>query len=851
IKGTTTGTITDANGAFQLDGAQSGRQIMVISFVGYATREVVVNVSDGGTTELGNLKLQSQAIGLDEVSVIASVAVDRKTPVAVSTIKGSIIEAKVGNQEFPEMLRSTPSVYVTKQGGGFGDSRINVRGFDQRNTAVMINGIPVNDMENGWVYWSNWAGLSDVTSSMQVQRGLSASKLAITSVGGTINIVTNAAQMEKGGAATISTGNDGYFKFGAVYNTGLSDKGWAFSVQGTHTRGDGYIDGTMFRAYSYFVSAAKKINDKHSVHLTALGAPQWHHQNGFANTIVAYEQYGKKYNSNWGYLDGEEFNITRNFYHKPKIFLNHYWTISEKTELSTSAYVSFGRGGGTGDLGRIGSATIFTLPKTADGLIRFDDIKAWNNGATISDFNGGNPNTVWAGGGGFDGQYVGVNANPGTGIIRRSSMNEHNWYGVLANLTHQINDNITFIGGLDLRKYKGLHYRRVEDLLGLAAFYDDDDLNQPDKYITDEGRKDGNEIDYNNDGLVRWLGAFGQLEFSFDRLSFFASGSYSSQGFKRIDYFLYLDNDPKQETSWENFAGGNAKIGLNYNINSNHNVYFNTGYYSQQPIFDNLYPTFTNDYNPKAENQKVVGLELGYGFRSRYFSSNLNVYSTEWTDRQVTRSFNVNGTPGSATFIGVGQLHQGLEIDFTGSPMPKLTLNGMVSIGNWRYTNNFDANIYDASNVFLGDTTLFLKDFKVGDAAQTTMSLGAEYEIIKNLNLNATYYYADNLYADFNVGSDNSILTPGKRAWQLPTYSLVDVGLSYRFKLGGVGVTWRFNVNNLFDEVYMSESDTNILFDSNNATDSSEGVVGTNGSPRNRVFYGFGRTWNTSLKISF
>ena len=106
---------------------------------------------------------------LEEVVVksgVIDVAKDRKTPVAVSTIKASEIQAKLGNQEFPELLNNTPSVYATKSGGGFGDSRVNIRGFDQKNIAVMINGVPVNDMENSSVYWSNWAGLSDVTTSM-------------------------------------------------------------------------------------------------------------------------------------------------------------------------------------------------------------------------------------------------------------------------------------------------------------------------------------------------------------------------------------------------------------------------------------------------------------------------------------------------------------------------------------------------------------------------------------------------------------------------------------------------------------------------------------------------------------
>ncbi|RME39089.1 MAG: TonB-dependent receptor, partial [Deltaproteobacteria bacterium] len=168
VKGTDQGTVTDLDGMFELR-LDNGAYTLVISYTGYETTEVPVNVK--GETDLGTIEVGFGAVGLSEVEVIASVAIDRRTPVAVTSLKGDYIAEVVGNQEFPEVLRKTPSVYVTKQGGGFGDSRINVRGFDQRNTAVMINGVPVNDMENGWVYWSNWAGLSDVTSRIDYQRG--------------------------------------------------------------------------------------------------------------------------------------------------------------------------------------------------------------------------------------------------------------------------------------------------------------------------------------------------------------------------------------------------------------------------------------------------------------------------------------------------------------------------------------------------------------------------------------------------------------------------------------------------------------------------------------------------------
>jgi len=152
---------------------------------------------------------------LDEITVtsdVIDIAKVRETPVAVSTISPSDISLKVGNLEFPEIMNNTPGVYATKQGGGYGDSRISLRGFDQRNTSFLINGQPVNDMENGWVYWSNWQGLTDVASGIQIQRGLGASRLAVPSVGGTVSIFTKVAQNKEGGTVTAGVGNDGYLK---------------------------------------------------------------------------------------------------------------------------------------------------------------------------------------------------------------------------------------------------------------------------------------------------------------------------------------------------------------------------------------------------------------------------------------------------------------------------------------------------------------------------------------------------------------------------------------------------------------------------------------------------------------
>ena len=292
VKGTKNGTTTDFDGKFTLN-SSSNSGVVVISFVGYNKKEVSFSSS---RTNLGTIALEVNSNVLDEVVVVGKGVIDlataRKTPVAVSTIRAAEIQQKLGNQEFPEILNSTPSVYATKTGGGYGDSRINVRGFNQRNTAVIINGQPVNDMENGWVYWSNWAGLSDVASGVQIQRGLGASKLAVPSVGGTITIVTKSTEKEEGGILSSSFGNDGFFKNTVSYNSGINDNGWAASILLGRWQGDGYVDGTEGEGTTYLLSLGYKPSDVHAFNLTFTGAAQWHHQRTTRLSISALELSG-------------------------------------------------------------------------------------------------------------------------------------------------------------------------------------------------------------------------------------------------------------------------------------------------------------------------------------------------------------------------------------------------------------------------------------------------------------------------------------------------------------------------------------------------------------------------------
>lgn len=842
---------------------------LVITSVGFLTKTVEVEPG----ANLGELSVASSQVAMKEVIVTGNIAIDRKTPIAVSTIRAGAIEERIGNKEFPEILRTMPGTYITKSGGGFGDSRINVRGFNQTNVAVMINGVPVNDMENGAVYWSNWAGLSDIASSVQVQRGLGASKLSIGAVGGNINIVTKATEMEKGGQAGVTIGNDGYQKYTVGYNTGKGKNGLALSVLGSYTAGHGYVAGTAFKAWNYFLTLGWEINDKHTITVTATGAPQWHNQRSagisyatlFGNpndpTTVAR---GIKYNDSWGYYKGEEFSWSKNFYHKPVANLNYYWKIDNKTDFSAVIYASLGRGGGTGNIGTIpnvtpqaptGFYTGFTVPKDANGLIRFDDIEKWNTGVTPSPAIGSMPsNPKWALAGPYQGQYVADASN--NGIIRRSSMNEHNWYGSILNLTRDLNSAISVNAGLDLRYYKGLHYRRVEDGLGVAAYYETKDLNNPGKYVA-ANDQDGT-IDYNNDGIVKQIGGYVSAEYNKNKWSLFVAGSLSNTNYQRIDHFLY---DKKANPIWESakkdFTGFITKGGANYRITEQHNVFANIGYFERAPFFNSVWPNNNNvDLTKNITNEKIFSTEVGYGFRSKIFSANVNLYRTEWKDKNFIRNFPdpATGQTYRANIAGMVALHQGIEIETTIRPINKLEIQGMLSLGDWKWKKDVTSDVFNDNNDKIGTVTLYTKDLKVGDAAQTTANISAGYEIIKGLRIRGSYFFADNLYANFTPESRSDPAGAGVQAWKLPSYGLLDGMLSYTIKIKGNKITFRLNVDNILDKEYIAESTTDNKFDPpGSATPvAKDFIIGDTGSGiRNTVYPGFGRTWTLGAKVNF
>ncbi len=816
-EGTDNGAISDFDGNFTLtvDG-DSGT--VVISYLGYNSKNATYTLTNG-TANLGSISLEEDANALAEVVVVGSGIIDlaagRKTPVAVSSISSEEIQLRAaGNVDIAEAIEFTPSAHVSGQ-SGFGDSQFFLRGFDQTNIAILLNGQPVNSMEDGKVYWSNWAGIADIATNIEVQRGLGASKLAISSVGGTTNIVMKAADRNKGGFVRLLGANDSYFKGTVGYDSGRSDKGWAFSVLLDYWQAHRkWKKGTYGEGQNYYFAVGYKPNDKHNFNFLVTGAPQMHGQ-AWSQTkerIAA----DPKFNQHWGYTDDGIESERQNFYHKPVMNLNWDFTMSEKTELSTVAYASWGRGGGTGPRG---NGRIRTEDPDDDGPLygQLDYPAIEANNALV----------------GIGGDY---GAEYGAGYIRRGSMNNHQWYGLVSNLNHDFTDNLTANVGVDMRFYTGDHFRQIIDLYGLDGWTNDSGDNQADDYIVTETfdatpwgalfnfADEEDRIAYDNSETINYQGVFGQLEYATDKFSIFFQGAFSNQSYEREDRFHPATSDKISKT------GYNLKGGVSYHLNENNVMFFNGGYYSRQPYLDNIFARnsgfITVPLSPEVDNEIIRSFEAGYHVKANRFRAHFNAYVTDWDERTLSDwdIIDPEGTPDddsddieiTTLQRHVRQFHSGAELDVRYKATDWLTFQGFISGGSWHYKGEAEVSSYNAdTNEQIGETEIVDRDgIKISKAPQFTTGIGFDAKVVKGLSFDARIKYNDRHYEYTDVDTEKADYN-GDR---LGGYALTNAGVTYRFDLGSNKMTFRANVFNVFDRIAIHGSDAYGYYTANGRT---------------------------------
>ncbi len=416
--------------------------------------------------------------------------------------------------------------------------------------------------------------------------------------------------------------------------------------------------------------------------------------------------------------------------------------------------------------------------------------------------------------------------------IRRSSVNNHQWYGLVSNFNTQLNEQLNFSFGADLRFYTGDHFRQVADLYGLTGWTND----RPDGATVTETFKptpwaslfnfadEGQRIDYDYSENINYQGVFTQIEYAAERFTVFAQGALSTQSYKRMGRF---EGEGLGDSDKLSKVGYNLKGGWSFDLAENHKVFSNVGYYSRQPFLDNIFVDIRSSNeifdNPEVDNEKITGIEFGYKYFSGPFKANFNFYITDWDNRVITGTdLDDNGTPDddSDDFVlnifdrGVRQIHRGAELDLEYSVDNKLKLNGYVSAGSWQFDGTSDVAIFndDTGQLVSSEAGTNREGVKVTNAPQFTAGLSFRYQVLEDLSLDGNLNYFDRLW--LNDGQSVQVENVG----YIDSYSLTDLGLTYNFKFGDNKLTLRGNVFNIFDEVRIQQSDRFGFFNTNGMT---------------------------------
>ncbi|MFW5792857.1 MAG: TonB-dependent receptor plug domain-containing protein [Bacteroidota bacterium] len=762
VVGSSQQTLTDKDGVFVVN-VEIG-DMLIIEHSDMETVEVEVSDISDITVAMSPLITEDES---DFDSSVISLSADE-------------IESDSQSHDISRLLAGSRDVYVNTAGYDFGQARYRIRGYDSENTLVLMNGVPVNDMETGRAYYSNWGGLNDATRMTEGYSGIGVMRSTFGRIGGATNITTRASQFRRTSKVTYSLANRSYSnRIMLTHASGVMDNGWSFAVSGSRRWADeGYVEGTFYDAWGYFLSAEKLFNDNHSVGLIVLGAPSRRGSQG-VSTQEVYDLAGSNYyNSNWGYQNGEKRNARVGTYHQPLSILSHYWDLTDNTLLTTSAALSFGRGGRTAlnwydaqdprpDYYRYVPSYYPNDPQMAE---YYND--QWQNNPEFgqldwNSFYEANVKNLYS-----VADADGIEGNTVTGNRSKYLLEErridHQRITLTSNIESLYSENLVLSGGVNVRLHKGYQFKVVDDLMGGDWWLDVDqfaerdfadpymsqtDVNNPNRLV-----EEGDKFGYDYIANVNDYEGYGQAQFFFPKYDFYVAANLSHTTFWRTGNMKnprFPDNS-FGDSEKQNFTNFGFKGGFTYKFSGRHYVETNLTYMTRAPFFWNSYvsPRVRDNLVTGLSNETIYGGDLSYIIRTPRIKSRLTVFYTEFKDQTWSRSFYHDELRTFVNYImtDVDKRHLGAELGIDINITS--TLSGHIVAGTGDYIYNSRPIVTIARDndfeVIQEQRIVYLQNYKVGGMTHTAASVGLRYNSPKYWFVGLSGSYFDDIYIDIN-----------------------------------------------------------------------------------------------------
>ncbi len=687
------------------------------------------------------------------------------------------------SQDVSGLLQSSSDIFVSKAGYTFGPARFRIRGYDSRNLEVFMDGVRVNDLESGRAYWGSWGGLNDAVRDKDIKTGIVSSEWGFGGLGGVTSINTRASAYRKQIKFSYAIANRSYRNRAMFhYATGETASGWSLVLSGSRRWAqEGYSEGTFYDAWSYFISAEKKINRRHAIGLTVFASPTKKGRNGMA-IQEAYDLTGTNYyNPYWGYQNGEKRNARVSNYNQPMLTLTHYYNISEKTKAQGSVSYWSGRGGSTAlnwveaDDPRPDYYKYFPSYANLIGDVEQEAwlTNKWQNDEKFRQVNWDHfyfanskfLNTV--------NNVEGIEGNDVTGLrskyIVEDRRNDKNHWMVNWHIHSAVSDNLSVSGGLNLNWFKVRRFKEINDLLGGQYWLDIDkyaagepfefpieaqnDLNHPNRLVGV-----GDIFGYDYFVNINKYSGFAQADFTYSKVDFYAGLNLSHTTFWRKGNMRngrFPDNSYGDGDKHSFFNYG-LKAGATYKINGRNYITVNGLYMTRAPYFRDSYVSArTRDIVVDGlKSETIYSGDVNYIVRSPIVKARLTLYYTKFQDQAWSRSFyhDVLQTFVNYLMTGVDKVNTGAELGAEVKLSPTFTLSAVASKNMFIYDSRPVATIVrdNDEKVIDTDRKIYLENYYVGGMPQTVASLGIKYSSPKYWFVQLSGNYMADAYLDPN-----------------------------------------------------------------------------------------------------
>lgn len=680
------------------------------------------------------------------------------------------------------MMNSNSNVYTSNVGYLWSPVRFKFRAYSSQYSDIYMNGVQVNNLENGQFNYSTIGGMNDATRNQDAATPFEVNAFGMSSIGGSSNYDFRASNYAAGNKVTLSGLNRNYtLRAMYTYGTGLTKKGWAFfGTVGYRwaNMNTAAVDGTFYNSLGYFLSAQKVINENHSLNLATWGNPTERAQQGASTDEAYWLANDRQYNPYWGYQNGEKraSRVVNNY--EPSVLLTWDYKINERMKLTTSAFTKYAKYSST----RLNYNGQNPAPDYWKNFPSYN-YDVWSNTGTADEY------AAWEKSRDywmsdirhrqidFDKLYFANQQLNTTGHDAvywiEAKHNDHLANSLGSTFDWSIDNSTKFQVGLQLANNKGYHYSTMEDLLGGAYFHNVNtyaqgryasndseiqyDLNNPNGVVR-EGDKMRYDYDIISQNAKAWASFVKDKGISHNYLSVKMGATQMWRNGHMLNGFYdpakgWAKNASYGKSGKAHFLDGGFKVGSTLNLGKGNSISMGVGYEARAPRASVAFesPEMNNNFVPNLKKEKIFSAELGYALNCSWARLNLTGYYTHTYDGTDWQNFYFDDV-NSFTYVsltGLEKDYYGAELGVTFKVTSNFDINVTGTMAEAKYTSNSRVDYMLSTEGTTKQDICYNKGMRESGTPLAAISLGLSYRI-KGWYLDLTGNYYDRIYLSYS-----------------------------------------------------------------------------------------------------